>query len=131
MSRGTKITGEREVRAKIRKLQDSISQSSAKGDLKAFHAEGAKIVEKDAAGRAPVRSGMLRSSLRSSGTQRSGVVRAGKAAVPYAGPIHFGWRARNISPQPFMYDALDARRGEVVKVFDKGVKDLIRKYKLD
>jgi HK97 gp10 family phage protein len=127
----TKITGEREVRAKIRKLQDSVSKNSAKSDLKGFHAEGAKIVERDAVSRAPVRGGGLRSSLRSSGTQRSGVVRAGRASIPYAGPIHFGWRARNIRPQPFMYDALDARRDEVVKVFDKGVADLIRKYKLD
>jgi hypothetical protein len=126
----TRIVGEKEVRAKIRKMQDAVSQKSAKSELKRFHAEGAKLVETDASMRAPVLGGALRGSVRSSGTQRSGVVRAGKAGVPYAGPIHFGWRKRNISPQPFLYDALDGRREQVVQVFDKGIKDLIRKFDL-
>jgi HK97 gp10 family phage protein len=127
----TRIEGEREVRAKIRKMQDANSKGAAKSELKKFHAEGAKLVETEAASRAPVRSGTLRGSLRSSGTQKNGVVRSGSARVPYAGPIHFGWAARNIRPQPFMYDALDRRRAEVVEVFDKGLKDLIRKFNLD
>lgn len=61
----------------------------------------------------PRRSGQLASSIRAGGAARTGSVKAGKRAVPWAGPIHFGWSRRNISPQPFLYDALDERRDEV------------------
>ena len=46
---------------------------------------------------------------------RAGIQAGGRGLEPYAGPIHFGWRARNIEPQPFLYDALDDRRGEIVE----------------
>lgn len=73
----------------------------------------ATIVAGSAASKAPKRTGALAASIRAGGTQRSGVVRAGKKKVPYAGPIHFGWPGRNISPNTFLWDALDARKGEV------------------
>lgn len=82
-------------------------------ELKGANKDLASTVESTARGLVPNRSGALSSSLRSSGTARSGVVRAGKARVPYAGPIHFGWARRNIAPNPFLWTALDRRRGEV------------------
>lgn len=131
MSRATKITGADEVRRKIRRMQDALSKTAAKSELKDLHAAGAKVVEQDAVGRVPVRSGKLKASVRSTGTQRSGVVRAGFASVPYAGPIHFGWRKQNISPQPFLYDAKDARGDEVVDLFEQRIGALVRKFDLD
>jgi hypothetical protein len=82
-------------------------------ELKGANKELAGRVESTARGLVPTRSGKLASSLRSSGTARSGIVRAGKARVPYAGPIHFGWASRNIRPDPFLWTALDRRRSEV------------------
>lgn len=131
MSRATKITGADEVRRQIRKMQDAVSKTAAKSELKTIHGDAASIVKQDALGRVPVKSGRLRESIRSSGTQKAGVVRAGFARVPYAGPIHFGWRKRNISPQPFLYDAKDARRDEVVRSVEQGIDALIRKFDLD
>lgn len=61
----------------------------------------------------PRRSGQLAASVRAGASARTGNVKAGKARVPWAGPVHFGWNARNIRPQPFLYDALDERRAEV------------------
>lgn len=61
----------------------------------------------------PRRSGQLAASVRAGASARTGNVKAGKRAVPWAGPIHFGWKRRNIAPQPFLYDALDERRSEV------------------
>lgn len=118
------IEGLDELRRNIRKLEGGVD------DLKAANSSAAKIVENAAAPLVPRRTGRLRMSLRSSGTQRAGVVRAGKASVPYAGPIHFGWRKRNIRPQPFIYEAADRRRSEVLEAYDKQVGDLIRKYDL-
>ena len=82
-------------------------------ELKSANKDLASLVEGTARGLVPMRSGNLAASLRSSGTARSGVVRAGKARVPYAGAIHFGWARRNIAPNPFLWTALDRRRGEV------------------
>jgi creatinine amidohydrolase/Fe(II)-dependent formamide hydrolase-like protein len=131
VSRSTKIAGADEVRRKIRNMQDAVSKTAAKSELKTLHGDAAKIVEQDALGRAPVKSGRLRESIRSSGTQKAGVVRAGFARVPYAGPIHFGWAKRNIRPQPFLYDAKDARRDEVVRSVEQGIDALIRRFDLD
>lgn len=61
----------------------------------------------------PKETGTLAGSLRPGATNRTGLVRAGSRKVPWAGPIHFGWRARNIKPNPFLYDAFDERRDDV------------------
>lgn len=73
----------------------------------------------------PVRSGRLRDSIRAGATIRSGVVRAGKKAVPYAAPIHFGWPSRRISPNPFLWDALDGRRGEIEAEYIDRVTEIV------
>ena len=49
--------------------------------------------------------------------ETGGKVRAGMKAVPYAGPIHFGWGRRNITPQPFLYQAIDRRHAEVLDTY--------------
>ena len=41
-------------------------------------------------------------SLRTGATRRAGVIRAGRKAVPYAGPINYGWPAHHISPRLFV-----------------------------
>ena len=75
----------------------------------------------------PVRSGRLTGTLRTTGTMRGGVVRMGRKAVPYAGPIHFGWpnrpapargwRGGPIAPNPFLYEAMDKRVGDVMDTY--------------
>jgi hypothetical protein len=79
-------------------------------DLKKAHAEVAELVSSRAAALAPHRSGRLAASVRGSGQAGAAVVRAGRAAVPYAGVIHFGWAARGIEPHKFIYDAAEATR---------------------
>lgn len=74
----------------------------------------------------PHLTGTLAASIRATATQKEGAVLAGSRAVPYAGPIHFGWPRRNISPQPFLYDALDDRRDDVVDIYNERVEDLVR-----
>ena len=119
------VDGAREVRAALRKIEGGLA------DLKQVHADAAQIVERRAEQIVPRRSGALAGSVRSSGQARQGVVRAGRASVPSAAPIHFGWRARNIQPQPFLYDALDDRRNEVIDRYETEVNGLIRRHGLD
>lgn len=95
--------------------------------LKAANKEAALAIEVEARPGVPKRSGKLAGSLRHSATPRVGTVRVGKASIPYAGPIHFGWPARNISPRPFLYEALDRRYEEVVQVYFKRIEELADK----
>ena len=114
-----KVEGAKELRRALKNVEGGTA------DLKKVHADAATVVELQAATLVPRRSGTLAGSIRSTGQARAGVVRAGKASVPYAGVIHFGWPAHNIEPQPFLYDALDQRATEVVDLYRKRVDALI------
>ncbi len=76
--------------------------------------------------RTPRRSGKLAKSAKAS-VARDGmgrVVVGSPGRVPYAGPIHFGWPARNIRPQPFVYQALDERFDDVMAAYETAVDEL-------
>jgi len=116
----------RELRKNLKAAGDGITQ------LKALHKALADDVAGTARTKVPVRSGRLQASIRGAGLQTKALVRAGNnrksmSGVPYALPIHFGWSARNIRPQPFLYEALDARRQEVIGTYNAEIKSLIKK----
>ena len=119
------VEGARQLKRALRQIEGGTS------DLKAIHGKAAKIVEDAARPLTPRRTGRLAASVRSSGVASGGVVRAGFAKVPYAGPIHFGWAKRNIAPQPFLYEALDSRSAEVIRTYEDGVNKLIKENGLD
>ena len=109
---GIKIEGLREFNRALRRLPPEY-----KNEQKAIHKKTAVPVARTAEANAPRRSGRLAASIRPQGTQREGRVAAGKASVPYAGPIHFGWPARNIASQPFLTDALHSEEETVVDIY--------------
>jgi hypothetical protein len=123
---GVKIEGLADVNKALKNLSKDL-----KDGLKETHREAGRIVANAAIPLAPVRSGRLVKTIRSNPTQRQGRVAIGNGratgGVPYAGPIHFGWPARRITPQPFVYDALDARINEVRSNYEKAVDRLIVK----
>jgi hypothetical protein len=94
-------------------------------DLKAAHRSASQIVADAAADAAPVRSGLLRDTVRASGTKTAGIVRAGFARVPYAGPIHWGWPARGIRANPFISDAARATEGRWLGEYQSHVDALL------
>jgi len=115
----------RELRKAFREAGEGITE------LKQLH----RAIADDVAGTArtlvPVRTGRLKSTIRGAGLQTKALVRVGNnrkslSGVPYAKPIHFGWAARHIKPQPFLYDALDERRQDVIDTYNKEVNDLIK-----
>lgn len=120
------IEGLRDVQKAMRNFSDD-----SRNDMKETHRKAGQIVVDGAARLVPVRSGALLASLKSAPTQRQGRVRVGSAAVPYAGPIHFGWPARHIQPNPFIYEVLDGRRQEVYAIYAQRISELIVKYDLD
>jgi len=120
--RQVSVEGARELRKALKTVGDE-----AKAGLKDVNVEVAEIVARAAVTKVPARSGALRETIRAAGAQTRASVKAGFKKVPYAGVIHFGWPARKIAPQPFLYDALDARRDEVVDTYANGMADLLRK----
>lgn len=117
------VEGGPELRRAFRRLDDRLD------DLKGVHRDAVEMVEGEAESLVPVLSGALRDTIRVSVSKRGGAVLAGgRSLVPYAGPIHFGWRARNIEPQPFLYDALDKRRADVVRTYTEGVDTLLHRF---
>jgi len=126
MEPALQIEGGRKLRRAFKEVGDDMS------DLKDLHKRLADDVAGTAKTKVPVRSGRLRNSIRGSGTKTAARVltgnnrKSGPTSVPYAGPIHFGWGARGIRPQPFMYEALDDRRQAVVDAYNDQVRAIIR-----
>lgn len=77
-------------------------------ELKEAHMRAAKIVGARSVTTAPVLTGRLAMSVRTGATANAATIRAGNGRVPYAGPVHWGWPARNIHPQPFIAAAAQA-----------------------
>lgn len=90
----------------MRQLARTLNQSEDEIDtLKQAHTAVARLVAQAAAGDAPKRTGALAGTARPAQQKRRARVYWGRAAVPYGGPIHYGWPARNIRPQPFVSGA--------------------------
>ena len=121
------VTGDKELRRALKRMDGSL------GDLREVHRDAGQEVLTRANTLVPRKTGRLarsqRLSIRLAGGKSAGTrIIAGRGvSVPYAGPIHFGWRARNIEPQPWLYDALDDRREQVRKRYDEGVAHLVRR----
>jgi hypothetical protein len=94
-------------------------------DLKAAHNEVAQLVVRAGQPVAPRRTGALAASVRGSGQAGAAVVRAGRAAVPYANPIHWGWPRRGIAANPFLWDAMQGSRDQWTSTYLAALEDII------
>jgi hypothetical protein len=93
---GVRIEG---LNTLIRTLDKASDEIAA---LKDAHAKAGEIVASEAESIAPRRSGALANTIRAARQARRARIQAGRARVAYAGPIHWGWPARGIEPQPFL-----------------------------
>jgi len=87
----------------------------------------------------PVKTGALSASMRPRRIQRGGSVQAGGRAVPYANPIHWGWKVvstahrgslkpgtfRGIRPQPFFSEALGYTKQEILDNYERLMRQTI------
>lgn len=96
----------------------------AMGDIAS---EGARL----ASGFAPVRSGHLRNTVRGNKAKAKAVVVAGRARVPYAGAINYGWPKRGIKPSLFMQRADAALAPRAVKMLEAGLDEAIKKVGME
>lgn len=125
---GVQIEGMRSLRSTLRKAGDDLTE------LKGVNAAAAGIAAGRAQSWAPVRSGALAASVRSSGTKTAGIVRTGNnrksaSGVPYAGPIHWGWPARNIKANPFLSYSAQATEPTWIKLYTDYLDKTVGKIK--
>lgn len=114
------VEGARRLRATLRRAGVDM------GQLKEAHAGAARIVAAAAAASAPVRTGALAGTIRAAGTGTAGIVRAGYARTPYAGPIHWGWPARSITAAPFLVDAAADTETRWIAQYETAIAAIIR-----
>lgn len=126
---GLRVEGARQLRKTIRDASDGMQ------DMKDIHRSVASLVSDRSQGAVPRgETGNLARSIRPGATKTAAVVRAGNrrataTGVPYAPVIHWGWPARNISPQTFLADAAKQTEPTWLKLYTDKVNDLIEKVK--
>jgi hypothetical protein len=95
--------------ATVRALQKlGVEVQDLKDVFAGIAAEGARL----ASAAAPHRSGKLRASIRGNKAKNKAVVIAGRARVPYAGPMNYGWKKKNIRGTMFLQKA-DSQLSEI------------------
>lgn len=122
-----RVEGLNDTRRKLKKLGDDVNYGD---QFLAVNKTLADAVAGDSKNYVPVLSGALQGTIRAAASKTSGRVKAGYKAVPYSGPIHFGWPSRFIKPQPFIYDAIDRRRNEIKDRYKQLIEKLIRENDL-
>jgi creatinine amidohydrolase/Fe(II)-dependent formamide hydrolase-like protein len=122
------VTGAKELQKALRQMAVDMS------DMKAVNTKIAEMVAAEARGTIKGGATKTRAWVKAGNNRKKKKLKRGgysQGAVPYAGPIHFGWPARHIRPQPFLYDAIDSRAGEVVDVYKKRVAELVQRVETD
>lgn len=94
-------------------------------ELKAIHKALADEVLARALPNVPEASGALKASVRSAGTKRDAIGRAGKASVPYAPIVHWGWPARGVQSRPFLREASLALEADITDRYDQAVATML------
>lgn len=122
MVTGAHIDGGPQLRATIRRAEGDLQ------NLKATHKDVADYVV-DHAEPPEGETGALAGSGRGAGTATAAIMRWGGARVRYAGPIHFGWAARNIAPQPFGTEAAQDTEPTWMDMYADGVQTILNRIK--
>lgn len=91
------------------------------GRLETAAGEAARIGLAAARSRAPVDSGRLRGSGRVGVAGSDGIVQFN---APYAGPIHWGWRARGITASLFAIDGVTDTKSRWTDVYRDAIQEL-------
>lgn len=116
-----RVEGLRELRRGLKVAGDDLE------DLKDANQEASWIVLRAADRIVPRRSGELALTGRTNRAAAKANVLYGSAKVPYAGPTHWGWPARNIKAQPWVTEAAEQSRPEWLQAYTDAVQGVIDK----
>lgn len=126
---------------RVEGLRETIKQLEAlgadKSEIVDANFRAAETLRQQAQAQVPVRTGRLKSTLRSSKAKGYAQVSMGNARVVYANPIHWGWFydkewfiQKNIKPNLFLYRALGATKDQIMQRYNQDMQQLINKYGL-
>lgn len=118
--RAIQIEGLDDLRKNLRRLKDK----GLNDEMKAIHLALADEITKKALPAVPVLTGRLKASVRAAGTVRDAIGRVGKASVPYAAAIHWGWPSRGMPARPFLTDAAEDIERDVAERYERQVAAL-------
>lgn len=93
--------------------------------MKPVNKKAADLVAAASRGTAPRLTGRLAGTIRAGATKRAGVVRAGRASVPYAQPIHWGWPARNIRANPWLSEAAQSTEPGWTQLYSEYIDEVL------
>lgn len=100
-------------------------------DIKDVFAEIAREGAEIASSFAPRRTGRLADTIRGNRAKNKAVITSGRARVPYAAPINYGWPMRNIAPALFMQKADAELSPRAVDMLDAGIDRIIDRLGLN
>lgn len=116
-----RVEGLRELTSTLRKLSKQFPK-----EIREINVRRAKEVAGRAKPRAPRLSGRLAASVRGLTTQRDARVAIGRASIPYAGPIYFGWPGHNIEPHPFVDDTISSMRSSLERDYENEMNAFVK-----
>ena len=120
------VVGLKDLQKQIRKTGDE----DLKKAMKATNVVVANLVIPDAKKNVPSKSGALARSIRATNTVNYAAIRAGSAkAVPYAGPIEWGWPARGIKERKFIRKSISKNYRRIVKKYEDAIDEIGKKLK--
>lgn len=90
-------------------------------DLKDVYGEIARVGAETAADFAPAQSHALEQTIRGNRAKGKAVITAGRARVPYAGPINYGWPKRNIEGAQFLAKADKVMEEKAPQMLEDGI----------
>lgn len=119
----------RGIRETVRALENAGAQAQ---DLKDIFEKAGAVVER--AAKVPERTGKLERSVRITKTKNRAAIRAGGRRVPYAVANHFGryfpTTGTRVEGTFFFKNAIQEKRGQVLKIIVNGLEKLFKKYDL-
>lgn len=99
------LEGLRELQRQLKAVEDKETARAVRGVNKNLAQQVVDLAQP------PVQTGALAASLKAQGGLRDAVAKAGGTSlVPYAAPVHWGWPARGIRRNAFLYRALARAR---------------------
>lgn len=121
------VRGVKELRRTLKKAGADLS------DFTTINRAAAAIVAAAARGRTPLgpdAGGHISGTVRVGATRTAGIVRVGNnTRFPYGGPIHWGWPARNIAPNPWVTEAAQDTETQWIPKYVDGLDRVVSQVK--
>lgn len=102
--------------------RELVAGQRALADMKSTHAKAAQVIQRAALPGTPRRTGRLAASQKVTAGPTEGMV---TSHLVYAPVIHWGWRAHNIDPQPWLSKAAQSSQPQWLNVYEREIERIL------